>query len=171
VIHQVAPIFVNFAVPERHLAAVRRLYAARKLQVRAYPQDSPDRPAIGTLAVIDNAVDTTTGAIKLKAVFDNRDAVLWPGQFVTAVLTLDTLQGATTVPSEAVQNGPQGQYVYVVKADSTVELRPVGVGRAFGKELVIEKGVQPGETVVTDGHLRLGPGAHVRLVAEPGSGA
>ena len=164
IIHQVAPIFVNFAVPERHLAAVRRLSANRTLAVKAYPQDSPDRPASGTLAVIDNVVDTATGTIKLKAAFDNRDAMLWPGQFVTAVLTLDTLAGAATVPSEAVQAGPQGQYVYIVKADSTVEMRPVTVGTGFGRRLVIDKGVEPGETVVTDGHLRLSPGAHVKLV-------
>ena len=164
IIHQVAPIFVNFAVPERHLSAVRRLSAARKLEVHAYPQDSPDRPASGTLAVIDNTVDTASGTIKLKAAFDNKEGMLWPGQFVTAVLTLDTIQGAATVPSEAVQTGPQGQYVYVVKADQTAEMRPVSVGRAFGRRMVIEKGLAPGETVVTDGHLRLSPGAHVQLV-------
>jgi multidrug efflux system membrane fusion protein len=164
IIHQVAPIFVNFAVPERHLSAVRRLSANRKLEVHAYPQDSPERPAGGSLAVIDNVVDTATGTIKLKAAFDNKEGMLWPGQFVTAVLTLDTLQGAATLPSEAVQTGPQGQYVYVVKADQTVELRAVTIGRAFGRRLVIEKGVESGEMVVTDGHLRLSPGARVQLV-------
>jgi multidrug efflux system membrane fusion protein len=164
VIHQVSPIFVNFAVPERHLAAIRRLSANRKLEVRALPQDSPDRPASGSLAVIDNTVDTTTGTIKLKGAFENKDAMLWPGQFVTVVLTLDTIQGATTVPSEAVQTGPQGQFVYVVKADDTVDLRPVTVGRAFGRRLVVDKGVEAGESVVTDGHLRLGPGAHVHNI-------
>jgi multidrug efflux system membrane fusion protein len=164
VIHQVAPIFVNFAVPERHLSAIRRLSSNRQLAVRALPQDSPDRAAAGVLSVIDNIVDTATGTIKLKGSFPNSDGMLWPGQFVTVVLTLDTLLGATTVPSEAVQNGPQGQYVYVVKADQTAEMRPVTVGRAFGRKLVIEKGVAPGDTVVTDGHLRLGPGARVRQI-------
>jgi multidrug efflux system membrane fusion protein len=164
VIHQVAPIFVNFAVPERHLAAIRRLSANRQLAVRALPQDSPDRGTTGVLSVIDNIVDTATGTIKLKGSFTNSDATLWPGQFVTVVLTLDTLQGATTVPSEAVQNGPQGQYVYVVKADQTVEMRPVAVGRAFGRKLVIDKGLAAGEPVVTDGHLRLGPGARVQVI-------
>jgi len=163
VIHQVTPIFVNFAVPERHLAAIRRLSANRKLEVRAIPQDS-DRAAAGTLAVIDNTVDTTTGTIKLKATFENADAMLWPGQFVTAVLTLDTDQGATTVPSEAVQNGQRGQFIYVVKADQTVEARPVKVGRAFGRKLIIDQGLAPGETVVTDGQLRLAPGARVTIV-------
>src|SRR5262245_10783385 len=148
VIHQVAPIFVNFNVPEQHLGAIRRLSANRKLDVRAFPQDSPDRGSPGRLSVIDNTVDTATGTIHLKGAFENQDGLLWPGQFVTAVLTLDTIQGATTVPAEAVQAGQQGQVVYVVKADQGVEMRPVTVGRPFGKKVVIEKGVAPGETVV-----------------------
>jgi len=164
VIHQVSPIFVNFNVPEQHLAAVRRLSATHKLAVRVLPQDAPERGAIGTLSVIDNTVDTATGTIHLKGTFENRDGLLWPGQFVTAVLTLDTIQGATVVPSEAVQAGQQGQFVFVIKPDKTAEIRPVKVGAVFGKKSVIESGVAPGETVVTDGHLRLFPGAHVQLV-------
>ena len=164
VIHRVSPIFVNFNVPEQHLAAVRRLSANRKLAVRVFPADSPDRISSGVLSVIDNTVDTATGTIHLKATFENSDGLLWPGQFVTAVLTLDTIEGATVVPSEAVQAGQQGQFLYVVKPDKTVESRQVTVGRAFGKKLIIEKGVAPGEDVVTDGHLRLFPGAHVLLV-------
>jgi multidrug efflux system membrane fusion protein len=167
VIHQDSPIFVNFNVPEQHLAAIRRLSANRKLGVRVFAQDTPDRFSSGSLSVIDNAVDTNTGTIHLKATFENGDGMLWPGQFVTAVLTLDTIQGATVVPSEAVQAGQQGQFLYVVKPDNTVESRVVQVGRAFGKKMVIEKGVSPGENVVTDGHLRLFPGATVQLV-EPG---
>src|SRR5262249_32399606 len=147
VIHQVAPIFVNFSVPEQHLASVRRLSADRKLTVRAFSQDAPDRIASGALSVIDNAVDTLTGTIHLKATFENNEGLLWPGQFVTAVLTLDTIRGATVVPSEAVQSGQQGQFLYVIKADNTVEPRVVTVGRAFGKKLIIEKGVTAGETV------------------------
>ena len=164
VIHKVSPIFVNFSVPEQHLAAVRRLSANRKLSVRAYPQDAPDRGATGTLSVIDNTVDTATGTIHLKGTFENRDGLLWPGQFVTAVLTLDTVQGATTVPSEAVQAGQQGQFIYVVKPDNGVEMRIVTVGRPYGAKVVIEKGIAPGDTVVTDGQLRLFPGAHVQPV-------
>ena len=164
VIHQITPIFVNFNVPEQHLAAVRRLSADRKLAVRAFSQDAPDRVASGALTVIDNAVDTATGTIHLKATFENADTLLWPGEFVTTVLTLDTIAGATLVPSEAVQAGQQGQFVYVIKPDNTVESRVVTVGRAFGKKLVIDKGVSPGETVVTDGHLRLFPGAQVQVV-------
>jgi len=168
VIHQVAPIFVNFAAPERHLSAIRRLSAQRQLEVRAFPQDVQDRAATGVLTVIDNTVDTSTGTIKLKGTFDNRDALLWPGQFVTVVLTLDTANGVVTVPSEAVQNGPQGQYVYVVKPDSSAEMRAVKVGMTAGRKLVIDSGLEAGETVVTDGHLRLSPGARVtRVDARP----
>uniref|UniRef100_Q024D7 Efflux transporter, RND family, MFP subunit n=1 Tax=Solibacter usitatus (strain Ellin6076) TaxID=234267 RepID=Q024D7_SOLUE len=164
VIHQVSPVFVNFNVPEQHLAAVRRLSANRKLAVRVFAQDDPNRTASGELSVIDNTVDASTGTIHLKATFPNTDGILWPGQFVTSVLTLDTLQGATVVPAEAVQPGQQGQFVYVVKADNTVESRIVTPGRAFGKKMVIEKGLAPGDTVVTDGQLRLFPGAQVQLV-------
>ncbi len=164
VIHRVSPIFVNFNVPEQHLAAVRRLNANHQLAVRVFAQDDATRGSAGSLSVIDNTVDTATGTIHLKATFDNRDGVLWPGQFVTSVLTLDTIQGATVVPGEAVQAGQQGQFVYVVGPDSKVAIRPVTSGRIFGKKIVIEKGIAPGDTVVTDGQLRLFPGAQVQLV-------
>jgi multidrug efflux system membrane fusion protein len=164
IIHQVSPIFVNFSVPEQHLAAIRRLSANRKLAVSVLAQDNPDHAATGYLSVIDNTVDTATGTIHLKGTFENRDGTLWPGQFVTAVLTLDTIQNATVIPAEAVQAGQQGQFVYVVKPDNHVENRMVTVGRAFGRKVVIEKGVAPGETVVTDGQLRLFPGAQIRPV-------
>jgi multidrug efflux system membrane fusion protein len=164
VIHQVSPIFVNFNVPEQYLAAVRRLSANHKLAVNVFAQDDPNRASSGTLSVIDNTVDTATGTIHLKAVFDNKAGILWPGQFVTSVLTLDTIQGATVVPAEAVQAGQQGQFIYVVGADSKVAIRPVTAGRAFGKKMVIDKGIAPGDTVVIDGQLRLFPGAQVQLV-------
>ena len=164
VIHQLAPAFVNFNVPEQHLAAIRRLSRGGKMPVRVYPRDNPDRAAEGYLAVIDNTVDATTGTIHLKATFENRDGMLWPGQFVTVVLTLDTIRNATVVPAEAVQAGQHGQMIYVVKADTSVEPRIVTTGRAFGQKMVIEKGIAPGETVVTDGQLRLFPGAKIRAV-------
>jgi multidrug efflux system membrane fusion protein len=167
VIHQFSPIFVNFSVPERHLAAIRRLHAAHRLPVRVYAQDNPNRAATGSLSVIDNTVDTATGTIHLKATFDNREGLLWPGQFVTSVLTLDTIQNATVVPAEAVQAGQQGQFIYVVKADNKVESRVVTTGLNFGRKTIIEKGIAPGETVVIDGQLRLFPGAEVRTV-DPG---
>lgn len=164
IIHQVAPIFVSFGVPEQHLASIRRLNSSRRLTVRAVARDNPDHPATGALSVIDNTVDSATGTIRLKGTFENRDSALWPGQFVTVVLTLDTIQNATVVPAEAVQNGQQGQFIYVVKADHTVENRPVTPGRSFGKKTIIDKGIAPGDDVVIDGQMRLFPGAQVRAV-------
>jgi multidrug efflux system membrane fusion protein len=172
VIHQIAPVFVNFSVPEEQLPAIRRLSTNRKLEVNVSSQDDPGRTASGYLSVIDNEVDAATGTIHLKATFENRDGLLWPGQFVTAVLTLDTIKNATVVPAETVQAGQRGQFVYAVKPDNTVEMRMVTVGRAFGDKMVIEKGIAPGDMVVTDGQLFLYPGARVRTVdaAKIGSG-
>jgi membrane fusion protein, multidrug efflux system len=164
VLNQVSPIFVTFSIPEQHLQAVRQRSARQKLAVVVTPHDAPDHQVTGYLSVVDNTVDTTTGGIKLKATFDNRDGLLWPGQFVNVVLTLDTQQGATVVPTEAVQNGQKGMFVYAVKADQSVEPRPVEVGRIQGSKTVIQSGVTPGETVVTDGHLRLFPGAKIKPV-------
>jgi multidrug efflux system membrane fusion protein len=173
VIHQVSPIFVDFSVPEQHLGAIRRLNANHKLTVRVSSQDDPGRTATGVLSVIDNTVDSATGTIHLKATFPNTDGMLWPGQFVTAVLTLDTVQNADVVPAVAVQTGQQGPFVYAVKPDNTVEIRPVTVGLTFGDKVVVEKGVGPGDAVVTDGFLALFPGATVRIVdaSKVGAGA
>lgn len=164
VIHQVAPIFVNFNVPEQHLAAIRRLSAARTLKVRATPKDNPGRSAEGEVSVIDNTVDTNTGTIKLKATFSNRDRLLWPGQFVQVTLALEATPNATVVPAEAVQAGQNTQMIWVVKPDGTAESRPVKVGRTIEKRVIVESGVAPGETVVTDGQLRLAPGTRIRVV-------
>jgi multidrug efflux system membrane fusion protein len=166
VIHRVEPIFVNFGVPEDHLGAIRRLNTMHPLPVNVTLQDG-NRTVTGSLAVIDNTVDATTGTIHLKATFENRDGMLWPGQFVNVALTLDTLRDATVVPSEAVQEGRQGQVVFVVKPGNTVEIRPVSAGVSRGRVTVIEKGLAPGETVVVDGQMALFPGAPVRIV-EPG---
>ncbi len=164
IIHQVEPIFVTFGVPEDHLGAIRRLNAIRPLAVQVALQDG-GRIATGTLAVIDNTVDASTGTIHLKATLDNRDGMLWPGQFVNVALTLDTVRDATVVPTEAVQAGRQGQVVFVVKPGNTVEIRPVTLGASRGNRTVIEKGLAPGETVVIDGQMALFPGAPVRVVA------
>lgn len=164
VIHQVTPIFASFNVPEQHLAVIRRLNAARALTVRAFPRDNPARGTTGAVSVIDNTVDAATGTIRLKATFENREGALWPGQFVQIILTLESIPDATVVPAEAVQAGQKGQFVYVVKPDNTVESRIVTPGRVFERRMVIEKGLAPGEMVVTDGQLRLAPGARVRLV-------
>src|SRR5580658_824711 len=173
VIHQVSPIFVDFSVPEQHLGAIRRLNANHKLTVRVSSQDDPGRTASGVLSVIDNTVDAATGTIHLKATFPNSDGMLWPGQFVTAVLTLDTIQNADVIPALAVQTGQQGPFVFALKPNNTVEIRPVTVGRTFGDKVVIEKGVGSGDTVVTDGFLVLFPGATVRVVdaSKVGAGA
>ena len=164
VINRLRPVFVTFGVPEDKLAAIRQGESVRKLAVQATPQDSAGKVAQGVLSVIDNTVDTATGTIKLKATIPNEAGLLWPGQFVNVSLRLDTLRNATIIPAEAVQPGAQGQFVYVVKPDQTVEPRNVTVGSTVGRKAVIEKGVAPGETVVTDGQLRLYPGARIQAV-------
>lgn len=164
VVNQVAPIFVSFGVPERQLTAIRQNSSARKLPVQVSPQDNPGKVMRGTLTVIDNTVEITTGTIRLKATFANEDRALWPGQFVDVVLTLDTLANAVLVPAEAIQAGQQGQFAYVVKPDQTVESRVVTIGQAVASKVIVEKGIAPGETVVTDGQLRLFPGAHIQAV-------
>ncbi len=166
IINQVRPIYVNFAVPEQRLSAVRSHMAKGQLSVEARPPDSDRAAAIGTLSFVDNAVDTTTGTIKLKAVFPNKDNALWPGQFVSTRLKLYDQKEALTVPSQSVQTGPGGQYVYVVKQDMTAEVRKIELDRVEGDNAIIAKGLQKGETVVVTGQLRLAPGAKV-TIAKP----
>ncbi|HWQ39277.1 MAG TPA: efflux RND transporter periplasmic adaptor subunit [Burkholderiales bacterium] len=161
VINQLAPIYVSFAVPERHLAEIRGYYGKGKLDVRAAPQGEPDLIATGRLSFIDNAVDPQTGTIKLRATFDNTRHELWPGQFVTVALTLEQQENALVVPPEAVQNGPRGQYVFVVKPDMTAEVRDVQIDRTEGRDTVVTAGLQEGETVIVSGQLRVSPGARV----------
>jgi multidrug efflux system membrane fusion protein len=163
VINQLTPIFVSFSVAQEYLGAVRTSSSARKLPVRVSFQDDPTKSAEGVMTVIDNTVDANTGTIKLKATFTNEQHWLWPGQFVNVSLTLGA-QSATVVPSEAVQAGQRGPFVYVVKQDQTVESRDVTVGATIGRKAVVLKGVSPGDTVVTDGQLRLYPGAHIQAV-------
>jgi multidrug efflux system membrane fusion protein len=196
IINQMTPIYVTFSVPGRFLGDIRRYQAQRPLGVTAVaPSDvsAPSAPAPptpgaaatvangqadarppdggaaerGRLAFIDNTVDPTTGTIRLKATFGNDDRQLWPGAFVQVTLHLTTEQNAIVVPATAVQASQEGQYVYVVKADRTVEMRPVTSRRQQGDEMVIAQGVAAGDVVVTDGHLRLTPGARV---AERGEG-
>jgi multidrug efflux system membrane fusion protein len=164
VIHQIAPIFVSFGVPEEQLSVIRSRSAAGKLAVEASLRNEPDKTARGVLSVIDNTVDPNTGTIKLKATFANEKRVLWPGQFVNVALTLDSRRSAVVVPSEAVQVAQKGQFIYVVKADQTVEPRVVTIGQAMGRKVIVESGIAAGETVVTDGQLRLFPGAHIQAV-------
>ncbi len=168
-INQVSPIYVTFAIPEAKLPDVRR-YFTGKLPVTAKPQDETGPGAEGVLTFIDNSVDTTTGTIKLKGTFENKDLKLWPGQFLNVSLRLTTMPNAITVPNEAVQNGQDGQFVYVVGSDSKVEDRPVTIGERVDQDLVILKGLEAGETVVTQGQLRLQPGSLVSIGEGPGGG-
>jgi multidrug efflux system membrane fusion protein len=165
VIFQTTPIYVTFAVPEQHLPRIKEFNAKEPLKTVAVPAANGQQPVSGVLTFVDNAIDQATGTIMLKATFDNRDGALWPGQFLNVRLTLTTEKGAVVVPSQAVQTGQAGQYVYVVKDDMTAEMRPVKVGRAYGEESVIAEGLKPGERVVTDGQLRLAPGARVEIRA------
>jgi multidrug efflux system membrane fusion protein len=164
VINKVDPIWVSFGVPEDQLPAIRRNSASHQLGVQATPRDNSKQTLRGVLSVIDNTVDTTTGTIKLKATFDNAQRILWPGTFVDVSLTLDTQGRAVVVPSEAVQPGQQGQMVWVARTDGGVEPRNVSLGANTpnGSKVIILKGVAAGETVVTDGQLRLFPGAHIQ---------
>ena len=161
-INEVAPISVAFAIPEARLTDLRRYMSTGSLMVTATPQGS-DKSSAGRIAFIDNAVDQNTGTIRIKGTFPNQDGRLWPGQFVNVVVTLTTDPAAIVVPSVAVQAGQQGTYVFAVKPDQTVEMRSVTVARTRGAESVIAIGVQPGETVVTDGHLRLVPGGRISV--------
>jgi len=165
-INQLVPINISFAVPEQDLAAIKKYRASGELHVDVNAPQSNTKPLHGTLTFIDNAVNMTTGTILLKATSPNQNHALWPGQFVDVVLTLTTEKNRVLVPSQAVQTGQQGQYVYVVKDDMTAELRNVMPGRVFEGWTIIDSGVAPGETVVTDGQLRLVPGTKVEIKNE-----
>ncbi len=161
-INQMQPVDISFSVPEQLLGEIRTYSKEHPLPVTAVI--SPDHRVTGALNFIDNSVDNTTGTIKLKAEFPNPDRALWPGQFINVVMTLRTLRDVTVIPSEAVQSGQQGQFVFVVKPDGTVINRNVSLGEAVDNRIVVQSGVAPGDTVVTDGQLRLIPGAPVRVV-------
>jgi multidrug efflux system membrane fusion protein len=163
-INQIMPMSVSFAVPEARLSELKRYLSTGSLTVKATPPNDEGPPAVGKIAFVDNAVDENTGTIRVKGTFPNTDRRLWPGQFVNVVVTLTTDPKAIVVPSVAVQNGQQGTYVFAVKADQTVEMRPVTVQRVSASETVLAVGsVQPGDTVVTDGHLRLVPGSRISV--------
>jgi membrane fusion protein, multidrug efflux system len=167
VINQIEPIYATFTVPESTLGQVQaRMAGGNKLPVVASPSDRTAPPQTGALFFVDNAVDPQTGTILLKAQFDNRSQALWPGQFVDVVLGLSVDSNAIVVPTQAVQTGQSGQFVFVVKADSTVESRPITVTRTAGPDAIVSKGLQPGERVVTDGQLRLAPGTRVEIKSQ-----
>jgi len=162
VINQLQPIHVGFSVPEDRLAEIKKYMSAGALEVKAYLPGEPEVEK-GELNFVDNAVDRTTGTILLRAVFPNQAQRLWPGQYVDVTLTLATLSDALVVPTSAIQTGQLGQYVFVVKDDQTVEIKPVTTGLVYGEETVIEQGISAGLQVVTDGHLRLTAGSRVTI--------
>ena len=162
VINQVHPVYVQFAVPEAQLTQLRARFAGKPVPVTAMPQGTSIAEN-GTLSFVDNAVDPATGTITLKATYDNRDSALWPGQYVNVAVTLATRANSVLVPAQAVQTGQRGQFVFVVKNDNGVELRNVTVAQTIDQQLVIDKGVSAGETVVTDGQLKLTPKSKVEV--------
>ena len=163
VINQVRPIYVNFAVPEQELPEVRKRMSDGPLEVEVIPADATQSHPAGRLIFVDNAVDPSTGTIKLRAQFENSDAALWPGQFVNVSVRLYQQNDAIIIPSQAIQTGPDGQYVYVVGEDLLTQLRPVTVQRTDGDQAVIAKGLTKGERVVTRGQLRLGSKTRVQI--------
>lgn len=163
-INKITPVYVSFSVPEAQLPALKRFVAAQgTLPASAIAPTDNGKPSTGRINFIDNAVDSTTGTIKVKGTFANEDRRLWPGQFVNVTVTLTADPAAVVVPSVAVQTGQQGTFVFIVRPDQTVELRPVTVARVAGDETVISTGVASGDVVVTDGHLRLVPGGRISV--------
>jgi multidrug efflux system membrane fusion protein len=159
VINQLAPIYVSVAVPEQYLNEIRA--RQKKAPLRVDVELEKGKAISGKLAFVDNSVDVATGTIKLRGIFSNDDKQLWPGQFVESWVTLRDEEKALVVPTQALQTGPNGQYVYVVKEDASVEFRPVQVARTEGAETVVASGLKPGETVVVDGASRVTPGSKV----------
>lgn len=161
-INQIHPVYVTFSVPEARLSEIKRYMAGGRLTVLASPAGDRGQAEQGSLTFVDNNVDLTTGTIKLKGTFPNENSRLWPGQFVNVVLRLTTLPNAVIVPVRAIQMGQSGEFVYVVRNDMTAEVRPVTTAFKVDQEVVVQKGLQPGETIVTEGQLRLAPGMRVR---------
>ncbi len=163
VINQVNPIYVNFTVPQQYWPDIKEKVDRRALHVMAtIPQDS-GQPVAGTLTFVDNSVDTTTGTIHLRGTFENSQNRLWPGLYVNVLLTLSEQPNATVVPAHSIVTTQQGSYVYVVKADNTVEQRTVVPNRTIDNETVVDKGLRPGEMIVTDGQINLLPGAKIEV--------
>ena len=163
VINQLRPIAVSFSVPQQYLDDIQRFGGRHVLDVRIRPTNDSTAAMTGQLIFINNQVDTTTGTIQLKATFTNGDRKLWPGEFVAVSLVLDVEKDVLTIPAQAVMTGQAGTYVYVVNADRTAKTQDVTVGRAASDFVVIEKGLAAGQMVVTDGQLRLVPGARVEI--------
>jgi multidrug efflux system membrane fusion protein len=166
-ITQVKPIFVNFTVPQDVTDAVRRYQAQSPLTVEAYASDDKSQLSVGKLTLVDNQIDTTTGTLHLKATFENADERLWPGEFVNARLVVTVRKGAITVPQRAVMQGPEGPYVYAVKADNTVQRQSIEVDDTQEGIAVVTKGLSKGDRIVLDGQYRLTEGAHIKVDTTP----
>ncbi len=162
VIYQISPIYVAFSVPEQNLPLIKKFMAQGELKTEAIVNDK-EAPVPGVLTFVDHGIDTSTGTIQLKATFPNTDKALWPGQFLNVVLTLTIENNVIVVPSQAIQTGQSGQFVMVMKSDFTVESRPVRVERVYEENTVIGSGLKAGETVITDGQIRLVPGSRVEI--------
>jgi multidrug efflux system membrane fusion protein len=164
-LNQIDPIEVAFAVPEQRLPAIREAAAKAPLRVEVLPSGETGGPVAGELTFVDNKVDTSTGTIRLKATFKNADRRLWPGRFANVTLILGRETDCIMIPDRAVQSTQNGPSVFVVKSDQTVELRPISIRRSVDGQTIVEKGIASGDTVVTDGQLRLAPGASVQIKA------
>jgi len=163
VINRMMPVNVSFGIPEAQLPSFKRFLAERTLRVEASAPNETGPASAGSISFVDNAVDQTTGTIKIKGSFPNQDLRLWPGQFVNVVVTLTTDPSAIVVPTAAVQAGQQGQFVFVVKPDQTVALQPVTIARTNGLEAIVSQGLKAGDIVITDGQIRLVPGSHISI--------
>lgn len=161
VINQIAPVYVQFSVPEQDLTKLRTRGDLRTIPVRVSAKENGTPLAEGRLSFVDNAVDPSTGTLSLKATFDNPNRALWPGEYVNVAMTVANREGAVVIPAQAIQMGQRGQFVYVVKQGNAVEMRPVTVGQQIEQQAIIDRGVQAGETVVTDGQIRLTPKSKV----------
>jgi len=162
-LNQITPIYVTFSVPEANLNDVRQYFNSGHLKVFVYSKGESVNPTVGRLTFIDNGVDTTTGAFKLKGTFQNKDRRLWPGEFVDVALELTMQNKVVVVPTKAIQTGQQGEYVYVVRNDSTAESRPVKTRGAYQNLTLVSEGLKPGERVIVDGQLRVAPNAKVTV--------
>jgi len=170
IINQVAPIYVSFGVAEGQLPDLKRYMAQGTVRLQATaPNETVSSE--GRITFIDNAVDPTTGQIKIKGTFANTDSRLWPGQFVNVVVTLKNDPKAIVVPASAVQNGQQGNYVFIVKPDHTVDVRNIVLERQTSDQAVVKEGLEVGDVIVTDGQLRLVPGSRVSIKSGPGAAA
>jgi multidrug efflux system membrane fusion protein len=163
VINQIQPIYTSFSIPQQDLPEIRRYMAEEKVPVEAVIGGQENNPEMGVLTFVNNTVDTATGTFQCKATFDNPHKRLWPGLFVNVAVQLSTQPNAILVPSQAIQTRQEGQFVFVVKSDHTVEIRAVEVGRSIDNDVIVIKGLKPGEQVVTDGQLRLVSGAKVQI--------